>query len=70
MAPIPAPFGEKCMHSYVVRLYRVQADHPEQLVGVIEQPGQNLPLAFSNIDELWAILVAPVSTGPGEAIGK
>ncbi len=58
------------MHSYVVRVYRVQEDHPQQLVGVIEQPGQVLPLAFSNIDELWAILVAPVTTRPDLAIGK
>jgi hypothetical protein len=48
------------MHSCVVRVYRVQEDHPQQLVGVIEQPGQILPLAFGNIDELWAILTAPV----------
>jgi hypothetical protein len=58
------------MHSYVVRVYRVQEDHPQQLVGVIEQPGQILPLAFSNIDELWAILAAPAGAGPDPAVGK
>ena len=58
------------MHSYVVRVYRVLEDHPHQLVGVIEQPGQSLPLAFSNIDELWAILVAPAGAGADEATGK
>ena len=58
------------MHSYVVRVYRVQEDHPQQLVGVIEQPGQVLPLAFSNVDELWAILTAPDMAGPDPAIGK
>jgi hypothetical protein len=58
------------MHTYVVRVYRVQEDHPQQLVGVIEQPGQVLPLAFSNIDELWAILAAPVTAGPEPANGK
>ena len=58
------------MHSYVVRVYRVKEDHPHQLVGVIEQPGQVLPLAFSNVDELWVILTAPVMTGADPAIGK
>jgi hypothetical protein len=58
------------MHSYVVRVYRVQEDHPQQLVGVIEQPGHALPLAFSNIDELWEILSAPASAGTGPATGK
>jgi hypothetical protein len=38
-----------------------------QLIGVVEQPGQGLPLAFSNVDELWAILTAPVPAGPGPA---
>jgi hypothetical protein len=52
------------MHSYVVRIYRVLEDRPQQLVGVVEQPGQALPLAFSNIDELWSILVAPVMVDP------
>ena len=50
------------MHTYVVRVYRIQEDHPQQLVGVVEEPGQGLPHAFSNIDELWAILTAPVSS--------
>lgn len=51
------------MQTYLVRVYRTQADHPQQLVGVIEQPGQALPLAFSNIDELWTILTAPIAAG-------
>jgi hypothetical protein len=55
------------MHTYVVRVYRIQGDHPQQLIGVIEEPGQVLPLAFSNVDELWAILTAPVPAGPGPA---
>lgn len=58
------------MHSYVVRVYRVKEDHQQQLVGVIEQPGHALPLAFSNIDELWAILTAPVMAGADPASGK
>lgn len=52
------------MQTYLVRVYRTQAEHPQQLVGVIEQPGQALPLAFSNIDELWTILTAPVVSVP------
>lgn len=51
------------MHSYVVRVYRIQEEHPQELVGVIEEQGQNLPLAFRNIDELWTILAAPATFG-------
>ena len=51
------------MHSYVVRVYRIQENHPQELVGVIEEQGQNLPLAFRNVDELWTILVAPATSG-------
>jgi hypothetical protein len=58
------------MHSYVVRVYRIQEDHPRQLIGIVEQPGQGLPLAFSNIDELWAILVASVTAGSDPVIAK
>jgi len=58
------------MHSYVVRVYRVEQDHPRQLIGVVEEPGHGLPLAFSNIDELWTILAASVSTGPDPGIKK
>jgi hypothetical protein len=56
------------MHSYVVRVYRIQDNHSRQVIGVIEEPGKVLPLAFSNIDELWAILVAPAVSDP--ATGK
>jgi len=58
------------MHTYVVRVYRVQEDHPQQLIGVVEEPGQVLPLAFSNVDELWAILTAPVMAGRDPDSGK
>jgi len=58
------------MHTYVVRVYRIQEDHSQQLIGVVEEPGQVLPLAFSNVDELWAILTAPVMAGPEPASGK
>lgn len=58
------------MHTYVVRVYRFQEDHPQQLIGVVEEPGQALPLAFSNIDELWAILTAPAGVGTDVVIGK
>ena len=58
------------MHTYVVRVYRFQEDHPQQLIGVIEEPGQVLPLAFSNIDELWAILTAPVMAGADPGSNK
>lgn len=51
------------MHSYVVRVYRIQEDHSQQLVGVVEEPGGGLPLAFSNVDELWAILTGATTAG-------
>lgn len=52
------------MHSYVVRVYRIQEDHPQQLVGVVEVPERGLPLAFSNVDELWAILTSVTGDRP------
>ena len=58
------------MHTYVVRVYRLQEDHPRQLIGVVEEPGQGLPLAFSNVDELWAILSVPVAASPDLDSGK
>jgi len=57
------------MHTYVVRVYRFQEDHPQQLIGVVEEPGQVLPLAFSNVDELWAILTAPAVSDPDRPTG-
>lgn len=53
------------MQSYVVRIYRVQEDHAEQVIGMIERYGKGPPLAFSNIDELWEILTAPVPVDVG-----
>lgn len=58
------------MHTYVVRVYRIQEDHPRQLIGVVEEPGEGLPLAFSNVDELWAILSVPGTASPGPASSK
>ena len=49
---------------------RAQEDQSQQLLGVVDQPGQVLPLAFGNIDELWAILTAPDMAGPDPAIDK
>jgi hypothetical protein len=44
------------MQTYVLRIYRCEEQESQQLVGVVEQPGQSQPLAFTNVDELWAIL--------------
>jgi hypothetical protein len=58
------------MQTYVVRVYRMQEGHPRELIGVVEEPGRGLPLAFSNVDELWAILSVPVTAGPNLDSGK
>lgn len=59
---------KKPMRCYIVRVYRIQDDHAEQLVGIVERPGNGLPLAFTNVDELWAILTVPKPVG-GEPVG-
>lgn len=58
------------MQTYVVRVYRTQADHLHQLVGVVEQPGSSVSLPFSNVDELWAILTVPAPARPEPAYFK
>jgi hypothetical protein len=44
------------MNTYVVRVYRSEEDEPRLLVGVVEEVGVDGKKAFSNFDELWAIL--------------
>ncbi|HYA14861.1 MAG TPA: hypothetical protein VEF33_11030 [Syntrophales bacterium] len=44
-------------HSYIVRLYRYDKDNPRMIVGAVEKVGAQGRLSFTNIDELWEILV-------------
>lgn|GEM_PF-1752957 len=44
------------MNSYIVRIYRQEADKPSELVGAVEEVGVEGKKAFTNIDELWEIL--------------
>ncbi|MBM4338432.1 MAG: hypothetical protein FJ110_02705 [Deltaproteobacteria bacterium] len=51
------------MDSYLVRIYRKKEDNPRLLVGTVEEPGGNGKKAFSNIHELWEILI-PIKRAP------
>ncbi|NWG02540.1 MAG: hypothetical protein HXY44_06770 [Syntrophaceae bacterium] len=44
------------MDNYIVRIYRRKKNNPRILVGVVEEVGAEGKKAFSNLDELWAIL--------------
>ncbi len=44
------------MHNYIVRIYRCEKDKPRSFVGVVEEVGVEEKKAFTNYDELWAIL--------------
>jgi hypothetical protein len=49
---------EGVLESYVVRIYRGEKDNPHSFVGIVEQVGVEEKRAFTNFDELWAILNA------------
>lgn len=44
------------MDSYVVRIYRRNSDSPQELVGLVELVEVNQERAFTNFEELRAIL--------------
>ena len=44
------------MDSYIVRMYRRDADNPENLVGLVETVGEEAKRPFHNFGELMAIL--------------
>jgi len=54
------------MESYILRIYRYQPGRPQSLVGVVERPESEEKLAFTTLDELWAIL----SASKGHALRK
>lgn len=41
------------MENYIVRIYRYNPKRPDKLIGTIKGTEYILPIAFSNIDELW-----------------
>lgn len=47
------------MDSYIVRMYRRDAENPEELVGLVEIVGDDGKLPFHNMSELMAILAEP-----------
>lgn len=44
------------MDSYIVRLYRRDAENPENLVGLVETVGEDEKRPFHTVSELVAIL--------------
>ena len=44
------------MESYVVRIYRRNSNNPQNLVGLVELVNVDEEKAFTNFEELWAIL--------------
>ena len=57
------------MESYIVRLYRRDAESPENLVGMVETVGDDEKRPFHTASELVAILLEPhplamTPTGP------
>ena len=40
----------------IVRIYRCEKNNPCNLVGVVEEEGDDERKAFTNLDELWKIL--------------
>lgn len=47
------------MKSYVVRVYRLEKGNRRAIVGTVEDVGVKGKKAFSDIDELWDILISP-----------
>lgn len=44
------------MDSYIVRMYRRDAENPENLIGLVETVGEEVKRPFHNASELVAIL--------------
>ena len=44
------------MKTYILRIYRFKENHPQDLVGIVEEVGQKGKKAFTNYDELWETL--------------
>jgi hypothetical protein len=63
------------LETHVVRIYRYERNNPRKLVGIVETIGEESEVkkAFTNLDELWAIINPskgkPIGDEKGE-IGK
>jgi hypothetical protein len=44
------------VESYIVRIYRGEKDNPRSFVGIVEEVSAEEKKAFTNLEELWAIL--------------
>ncbi len=47
------------MNNYIIRIYRRDADDPRKFAGMVEVVETEEKKAFTNIDELLEILLAP-----------
>ena len=47
------------MDSYIIRMYRRDAENPENLVGLVETVGEGEKRSFHSVSELVAILSEP-----------
>lgn len=54
------------MNSYIVRIYREEKNNPRNFVGTVEEAGGAEKKAFTNLDELWAILNPARKRGKGD----
>ena len=58
------------MESYLLRIYRIEKDSPQTLVGLLEKIGDKKRMGFASLDELWEILnsSAPKSSHPQSSL--
>ena len=57
------------MENYIIRIYRYEKDNPRGMVGVVEEVGADVRMAFTNLEELWNILNLKYSRQGGEDRG-
>ncbi len=64
MAENQCPRG-RFVANHIVRVYRMEKKRRSGVVGVVETVGNDVKKAFTNVDELWAILTAPCGADEG-----
>ena len=57
------------MENYIIRIYRYEKDNPRGMVGVVEEVGADVRMAFTSLEELWNILNLKYSKQGGEDRG-
>lgn len=57
---------QSVLETYIVRIYRRDAQVPARLVGVVEPVGGRGRRAFGSREELWTILAGPPAQPPAE----